>query len=300
MPYDLKDLHLDEVSLVDEPANRDSRIVLFKRGQEECGKMNRGQAKMLASKLAAYFGGDARDEDDEERDDEMDEKARKQLDELIAKVAQVDSLVAKVDALAKENAALKAQAEKVSKHSEFRAQLPESVRKAFDEMSAEDQDNFVKRFGQPAAAAEDPIAKALEAKTKENEALAKRLEAIENERAIEKVRAELKDLEGMVKVDELAETVLTLRKSGHDAAAKSIVEKFRATKAQLETSGLFKELGRAGQGEIGAIEKVEALAKALRDKNPELTHAAAVAKVFENPDNAELYSAYKAERLKGA
>jgi signal peptide peptidase SppA len=79
---------------------------------------------------------------------------------------------------------------------------------------------------------------------------------------------------------------------------KDYVTDKKATKAQLEAAGFFKEIGsESDSGNQSAAAQLEAMAKKLQADDPKLSYAAAYAQVMNT--NPALYDQYKAESRKG-
>ncbi len=107
---------------------------------------------------------------------------------------------------------------------------------------------------------------------------------------------EFKDLPG-VNVDELADSLMRLDASDHEAAEKHI-KMLKSNKEVIEKGNLFGELGSRHDGPLpdSATAKVQQLAKGLiekSDKDAKLTEADAIAKVLN--EHPEYYSQYRQE-----
>lgn len=265
----LKDLTIDEVSLVDEPANAAARVCLYKRadGEPEAVEKSLTCAK-CGLKLSGPIPHDGKcvkcgtpyPEEDEEKkeaaaapqkEDDMNEELTAQIEKLTADLATItterDALKARVDAI--DNAP-----EAVEKRA--MAALPESVRKRLEDAETEvrkmreDRETAVaiakaKEMGQPESFG--PILKRLSC----NQATS----------------------------DDLAELERVLK----------------AQKEQIEKGGLFSTIGRDGNEsdmrDDDPRQEVVKRAHALMSKEPGLDFAGAQERLFrENPD---LYEAYR-------
>lgn len=309
MPKVLKDLVIDEVSLVDVPANKAARVILMKRGDMELGEKT-SLLEKLKKALGLTEGGtdDPNTEDDVEIQKKLEalqaqvakleiDKTRSEYSAKIAKAKRVEDLTAlrgegAFKALSEDaRTALDTEIEtrkgeleaavKVGKYDTFRSKLPKSLHKAFDEMMDEDKDEFMSRFGKGGVEA-DPVGKALaraEQRATDLEAQVASLVAKGEVEAI--LKGDLKDVPGATA--ELAESVRKLRRAD-PAAAETLVKQLKGQALQLKASGLFKTLGKDG-GEIKKAEdKLDQLAK-KRATEKGIAFATAYDQVLqENPD----------------
>lgn len=326
MPRELKNLVLEEVSAVDQPANPGARVVLMKRG----GIMN---VKDFLAKVAKAAGlpdkeVEALVTETTKETGSMPEGNTDEIKALKAQLTRLEKRAAVSEAINKaaDAKALDAIAADVTKakeakemtdedekdflermrdkkksfetadvtkaQTEFAAKLPEGLRKAFGELSDTDKDAFMKSYTAPKA--DDPVAKAMAELTKRNEALEKTVAELQKAAETAEAKELLKDLAGVVKVDDFLPTYLTLKKQSPEQA-EDLVKQLRAAKAQAETAGLFKALGSDGPGNADSAEaKLEKAAEAVRKADPKLTKEAAFAKAIE--DNPALYAEYNAEQ----
>jgi len=261
-------------------------------------------AKMLNVRLG---GSDPGDENTQvhltKEETSMDEKAvlkalgdvQKDLTELkrdrsieqacgeIAKAATpdaVDAIVEKLDeacrgdavrtaATARKDTIAKSGDEGVRK--DFRDKLPEPVKKAFDDMSPDDQTAFMARFAKDGGA-DDPVSKALSAATRVNEELRKQVDSLVAESELRKAREDFAALKNVVNVDEFASTIVKLRKSS-PTAADTLVTQIRAASEQARAAGVFAVIGKSGD-DTGTDPLETAVRKHMAD-NPTITEAAA-------------------------
>ena len=283
MPNLLKNLHLEELSLVDRPANAQAMVSLFKRdnSEEEITKMNED----MEAKVKAYMDdkGCGRGEamkalgyDMEKADEAVEEVAEKSdLEAVEAPEVDVEALKADFDRLTAENQHLRKGL--IENGYVIRA---DSIEKKAEEEMMDIDGEMVAKSDIPA-----PVLKALEAA-----AVAKR----ENE--IEKADLEL---------TKKAEEVLPHFESG---AAKSLLKSFsedeaimvmlKAADAAFEAS--MQEFGKSDvDGEFAtSADKLDALVKSYMDENQlkksEFAKAyAAVAKTDEG--KALITKSYKGE-----
>ena len=283
MPNLLKNLHLEELSLVDRPANAQAMVSLFKRdnSEEEITKMNED----MEAKVKAYMDdkGCGRGEamkalgyDMEKADEAVEEVAEKSdLEAVEAPEVDVEALKADFDRLTAENQHLRKGL--IDNGYVIRA---DSIEKKAEEEMMDIDGEMVAKSDIPA-----PVLKALEAA-----AVAKR------EHEIEKADLEL---------TKKAEEVLPHFEAG---AAKSLLKSFsedeaimvmlKAADAAFEAS--MQEFGKSDvDGEFAtSADKLDALVKSYMDENQlkksEFAKAyAAVAKTDEG--KALITKSYKGE-----
>ena len=286
MPNLLKNLHLEELSLVDRPANAQAMVSLFKRdnSEEEITKMN----EEMEAKVKAYMDdkgcgrGEAMkalgydmEKADEVVTEEVAEKAAPEVEAVEAPEIDVEALKADFDRLTAENQHLRKGL--IDNGYVIRA---DSIEKKAEEEMMDIDGEMVAKSDIPA-----PVLKALEAA-----AVAKR------EHEIEKADLEL---------TKKAEEVLPHFETG---AAKSLLKSFsedeaimvmlKAADAAFEAS--MQEFGKSDvDGEFAtSADKLDALVKSYMDENQlkksEFAKAyAAVAKTDEG--KALITKSYKGE-----
>jgi len=286
LPNLLKNLHLEELSLVDRPANAQAMVSLFKRdnSEEEITKMNED----MEAKVKAYMDdkgcgrGEAMkalgydmEKADEVVTEEVAEKAAPEVEAVEAPEIDVEALKADFDRLTAENQHLRKGL--IDNGYVIRA---DSIEKKAEEEMMDIDGEMVAKSDIPA-----PVLKALEAA-----AVAKR------EHEIEKADLEL---------TKKAEEVLPHFETG---AAKSLLKSFsedeaimvmlKAADAAFEAS--MQEFGKSDvDGEFAtSADKLDALVKSYMDENQlkksEFAKAyAAVAKTDEG--KALITKSYKGE-----
>ena len=286
MPNLLKNLHLEELSLVDRPANAQAMVSLFKRdnSEEEITKMNED----MEAKVKAYMDdkgcgrGEAMkalgydmEKADEVVTEEVAEKAAPEVEAVDAPEVDVEALKADFDRLSAENQHLRKGL--IDNGYVIRA---DSIEKKAEEEMMDIDGEMVAKSDIPA-----PVLKALEAA-----AVAKR------EHEIEKADLEL---------TKKAEEVLPHFETG---AAKSLLKSFseddgimvmlKAADAAFAAS--MQEFGKSDvDGEFAtSADKLDALVKSYMDENQlkksEFAKAyAAVAKTDEG--KALITKSYKGE-----
>ena len=286
MPNLLKNLHLEELSLVDRPANAQAMVSLFKRdnSEEEITKMN----EEMEAKVKAYMDdkgcgrGEAMkalgydmEKADEVVTEEVAEKAAPEVEAAEAPEVDVEALKADFDRLTAENQHLRKGL--IENGYVIRA---DSIEKKAEEEMMDIDGEMVAKSDIPA-----PVLKALEAA-----AVAKR------EHEIEKA-----DLELTKKAEEVlphfeADAAKSLLKSFSEDEATMVM--LKAADAALEAS--MQEFGKSDvDGEFAtSADKLDALVKSYMDENQlkksEFAKAyAAVAKTDEG--KALITKSYKGE-----
>lgn len=166
-------------------------------------------------------------------------------------------------------------------------------KKAFAAKSKDDQDkecDAAKR-----ASEGDPVVKALTAK---NEEMAKRLAALEGDRAVADFAKRATDLGLPAAHGEI------MRKAySGDAAAQVEHDKLlKGLAEQIRTGKVFAEFGKnEDPGKVGggsAYEQLMQKAVELRKADPKLTEAQAFDKAFIDPANADLVATHKTEEMR--
>jgi len=286
LPNLLKNLHLEELSLVDRPANAQAMVSLFKRdnSEEEITKMN----EEMEAKVKAYMDdkgcgrGEAMkalgydmEKADEAVTEEVAEKAAPEVEAVEAPEVDVEALKADFDRLSAENQHLRKGL--IDNGYVIRA---DSIEKKAEEEMMDIDGEMVAKSDIPA-----PVLKALEAA-----AVAKR------EHEIEKADLEL---------TKKAEEILPHFETG---AAKSLLKSFSEDDGIMETlkaadaafAASMQEFGKSDvDGEFAtSADKLDALVKSYMDENQlkksEFAKAyAAVAKTEEG--KALITKSYKGE-----
>ena len=255
MPNLLKNLHLEELSLVDRPANAQAMVSLFKRdnSDEEITKMN----EEMEAKVKAYMDdkgcgrGEAMkalgydmEKADEAVTEEVAEKAAPEVEAVEAPEVDVEALKADFDRLSAENQHLRKGL--IDNGYVIRA---DSIEKKAEEEMMDIDGEMVAKSDIPA-----PVLKALEAAV-----VAKR------EHEIEKADLEL---------TKKAEEVLPHFETG---AAKSLLKSFSEDDGIMETlkaadaafAASMQEFGKSDvDGEFAtSADKLDALVKSYMDEN---------------------------------
>lgn len=141
----------------------------------------------------------------------------------------------------------------------------------------------------------DEVRKQLEAslakRDEESQAMQKQLAELTEERAFHKYAAEVGDLDGLAEPREkLIAKLWSIQDPTHRAEMQKTLE---ASAAAVRRGNLFNPLGTAAEGGSGVMAKVAAKAAELRKVDPKLTPEQAEAQVFRT--EPALYSEYLAE-----
>jgi len=298
MATKLEDLEVEEVSLVDRPANKHAKVVLTKKGSEsskgnECDRMERDERVGLVKRLTEFLGiewGDEVSKDDElnkaadggaeNRDPSPDPGGQEANVDKNEKQPTLESLSKRLEeqgeqiqTLTKENSELREQLEKGGQMSAFREKLPKSLQKEFDRMGDKERYAFMSKFsksdqsdgsdeGPDMAGQLEKLGKALD---DQNEKIAKMQETED----IRKAETEFASLDSVVSVPEFAKQVVKLRKAAPEQA-EEIVETFKALAEQARVSKLFESAGHNRNVETGGSDTIKKAAEEIRKSNPEM------------------------------
>lgn len=292
MPQTLSDLSIDEISLVDDPANEQARVVVVKaRGFKPCDGCESPDECKSMSKCAAGVGKKATFKpcDDCESPDEC------------AKAGKCASSPMKKSAATLDPAAFAAQLMK--EHSMDIETLQKSLEAA--EQRFGDMENALTQANETIATQAAEIAK-LRGKTEGSEedvlkslpeAIRKRIEDAETQ--IAKMRDEQETREsiekarslGLAKPEEVGPMLLRVRKNkATDADVQSIETLLKSAVAVDKQTALFKSLGttEAVDGEPEAILKAKAVE--IQKSNTGMTYEQAYQRAMD--ENPTLYTAY--------
>lgn len=317
---ELTEMEITEISLVDEPANDDARVVIVKAkgGFKPCADCKNSEACMAKGKCAA--------DDDADEGDEEEEKMKKSATPISA--AKVASAILVAMNELSPQIVEKALAEGFSADTNAAALAEEIIKETIMDITQlskalEDAEAKMEALEKRASdaetalkAANDTIAKVkAEAKTEEPseeevlkslpESIRKKLEAAkENEVALAKMAADKEEAEAIAKARELkvaepekvGPMLLRIAKGKSNADDVKLIEGvLKQHAAILNVSPLFKSIGTAAAVEGNPEEILKAKAVEIQKAaNGTLTYEAAYAKALEQ--NPEVYNAYVAKR----
>lgn len=286
MPNRLSDMTIDEISLVDEGANGEARVVIFKAKHPHSND-NGDDDDVVADTLLSKFGqsvpgGSPGDPDAaafavaQLKEQDMDiEALSKALEDAEAKLVALEKRTTDAEsALEDANAVIKAKDDEISEmkkslvpgptDEDFMKSLPESVRKRFEEAEAK------------AKAAEEAVAK-MQAAAEAQEAIAKAREM------------------GVGKPEEVGPLLLRVRKGVTTEADAEVLETMlKAQSEQGKVAHLFKSVGSSAAVDGDPETLIKAKADEIQKANKGMTAEQAYAKAVE--DNPSLYNAYVAKR----
>jgi uncharacterized protein (DUF3084 family) len=214
------------------------------------------------------------------------EKGKNVADKETVEKAEYDTVVADRDALTAQIATLTAERDALATERDgLKTENTELVNKSKNPV-----EEFEKSLSEPVR---QMLQKQREDITKAQEDLKKERDARLDERAI----SESKDLYKSIGIDHTKVAPALRRLSEVDAdTAGAITEVLKAAEAQLATAGIFKEVGGNAPTDNTAVSKIDVLAKAEREANPELTEAQAIAKALAK--DPALFTDYYAEKGK--
>lgn len=321
MAHELKNLTIEEVSLVDRPANPGAKVVLLKRARDADDKV--GLLNKLAQALGLEIEGEGDDmpKDVEKTLTDLGEtvqklQARLDLDAAIAKAERLfqaassdtETALAALEKTHKDDDRVvdlrkRVDAAKASKTREideeaFQKALPAVVRKAYEALPEADRAEFRKSYKPTADAATDPVALVTAAVEKalgaENATLKATVARLERDNLVAKTTEEFKDLAPFVDLTEFVPAYLEVAKASADAA-KAMLAPVKALAGQAqEHAHLFKAIGRDGAGPNTAVGKIEAAVKKYQAEHAGVTKEQAEAAVL--TADPSLYDAYNAEK----
>jgi hypothetical protein len=259
----LEKLLIDRVDLVDDGANPDASILLFKRD---------GGTDMA---------------DDKAKDDDV-QKAGKAIS---------TARMARLKALRDELASLIADAQGDKMADEDKK---DDVGKAAD--AAEDPvvkakfEAFQKQIDDLKAQADDAIAKAAAAKAEADAAVAKAAQEVERRERADFAKRATDDLSALPgSADDKGNLLYSLSKKLDEAEFKAIDTMLKAANEAAKTGKVTEEVGKSGKAPAGdtAFAKMKALAAELVTKGTAKTEADAIAVVAQT--NPELYAEHLAD-----
>lgn len=270
--FELKNLKLEEISIVDSPANKGSKVVLFKHDQQFVDTRQKPTGNLGKTRSKKNDGGLHMDPKELAKRLEALEKANKELDDKVA----AGNLVIKSFNEAVKTAGL------VMKSSE-------DGKISIEKGKAKEEDETVMFNGEKIlkSAIPAPVLKMLEEQGKELSEIKKSGETLKLEKRAE---AELSNLAG----NTASKVALLKAVDGieDDAERAEVLKSLKA--ADVATSDLFKSVGNAQIDESTPTFKLEKLAKDYATKN-DVTFEQGYAEVTKSGDGRELYAASRAE-----
>lgn len=272
----LLDLELDELSLVDRPANKSATICLIKRDEDMKDMDKRYDSYLDERKMYHMDKGMGEDEAMKKAKEELDKMSAKEKEELLARLGKADDAeVEQDDLFLAEVDALKAEVSRLSKALEDNGYVvtDEEVTKAVDP-------EYIEVEGEQVAKADIPAA------------VLKALEAAEVEKRMVALRKQAEEI--LPNFDnEIAASLLA-----HVAKDDAIVEALKAADAAMGAS--MSEIGEASveADMLSSSDKLDALVKSYMDENnlAKKDHAKAYAAVAKTDEGKALITKlYKGE-----
>ena len=272
----LLDLELDELSLVDRPANKSATICLIKRDEDMKDMDKRYDSYLNERKMYHMDKGMGEDEAMKKAKEELDKMSAKEKEELMARLGKADEAeVEQGDLFLAEVDALKAEVSRLSKALEDNGYVvtDEEVTKAVDP-------EYIEVEGEQVAKADIPAA------------VLKALEAAEVEKRMVELRKQAEEI--LPNFDnEIAASLLA-----HVAKDDAIVEALKAADAAMGAS--MSEIGEASveADMLSSSDKLDALVKSYMDENnlAKKDHAKAYAAVAKTDEGKALITKlYKGE-----
>jgi len=272
----LRRLRLKRVSLVDSPANEDARVVLFKSAHEkqqptspevhvdemvECKKCGASVSKGASKCPKCGYEMKVQKAPERPEEDDVNEQvtATIKLADFEEVKAALAEATAKIEALTKANDELQKKLDTPEAIEKRKLDaLPESIRKELETSRAD-----IKKLKDEKAESE----------------------------MVEVVKGSMQALPG--KYDENGKLLKRFKDAVSPEDFDALSTMLKAASAQIEKGGLFREVGKGGDGEpIGQrpLDIIETKVAELVAKNDKLTHDDALKLIF--AANPELYRAY--------
>lgn len=331
MANELTDMEITEISLVDEPANSDARVVIVKAksGFKPCDDCKDPKGCMAKGKCAVKKSMDG-DEDDMDEEDDMEEEAAGRMKKSAAPISPARIAGAILTAITELSPQIveKALAEGFSANRDAAGMAEEIIKETIMDMTAlskalEEAEAKMEALEKRASDAEtalkeanDTIAKAKAAEPAAEpseeevlkslpEAIRKRLEkAKEDEATIAKMAAEAEEKEAVEKArsmkvaepEKIGPMLLRIAKGKSTAEdAKAIEAILKQNAAIIEKAPIFKSIGTAAAVEGDPEEILKAKAAEIQTASEgKLTYAQAYDEALKR--NPSIYDAYIAKR----
>lgn len=272
----LLDLELDELSLVDRPANKSATICLIKRDEDMKDMDKRYDSYLNERKSYHMDKGMGEDEAMKKAKEELDKMSAKEKEELLARLGKADEAeVEQADLFLAEVDALKAEVSRLSKALEDNGYVVTD-----EEVTKVVAPEYIEVEGEQVAKADIPAA------------VLKALEAAEVEKRMVALRKQAEEI--LPNFDnEIAASLLA-----HVAKDDAIVEALKAADAAMGAS--MSEIGEASveADMLSSSDKLDALVKSYMDENnlAKKDHAKAYAAVAKTDEGKALITKlYKGE-----
>tara|TARA_Y100000310_G_scaffold120296_1_gene119032 strand:- start:2344 stop:3189 length:846 start_codon:yes stop_codon:yes gene_type:complete len=274
---DLTNMTFDEVSLVDVGAHQGANVVLYKRHEEENG----------SSPLSSENEGDTLTS---ERKESMAERVNKStVDEAVKEVEEVDETSDTDDSGLDDRIReiVNSMIDEAYKESETN----DAIEASSDD--TEEEEPEVEKIMKMADPEVQTLVKSLRAEAEEAKTIAKaERDARLNREFISKAESEMPDLPGST------EDTAELLKRAYNVDVEfgeALEDVFKASSQAIGESDIFKEYGSDAEADTEAMGKVEGIAKALREADPDLTDEQAFSKALDT--NPDLYAQHRREEI---
>lgn len=277
MPRILRKLKIKEISLVDKGMNPGAKVVFAKRHDDEAGKdgdIDKAIEKKWASWIAKIFKS-------QESKSMKDVNKQMTLEDVLATLSDDQK---KVILMAMEAAAKK----------------PDDPEKAMDEPVVPTEPEKQKEEEEELAKALAKLPAPVREKLEKADAMEKRITAMEDKESlrlsVEKAKS-LQFIPGM-KTEDMGKFLKSASETMSAEAFKSLEGVLKNANEAVEKSGVLSEFGSGAHLSGDAAAELEAVAKALREKDPNIT--VQKARQLAATQNAELYKRYLEQTGRGA
>lgn len=298
MPQHLSDISIDEISLVDDPANEQARVVVVKaRGFKPCAGCESPDECKSAGKCSADVEKKAgfKPCDDCESPDECAKAGKCASSSMKKSATHLDPAALAAQLMKEHDMDIETLQKSLEAAEERFADMETALTAAQETIAARDAEIAKMRDDGGKAEGEEDVLKSLPESIRKRietaEAqIAKMRDDAEQKEAIEKARSL-----GVAKPDEVGPMLLRVRKNkATDEDVKAIETLLKSTAAVDTHSALFKSLGtsEAVDGEPEAILKAKAVE--VQKANPTLSYAQAYTRAMD--ENPALYDAFIAKR----
>lgn len=313
MATKLKNLVLNEVSLVDRGANQHAHVTLFKRDAAPLVKDIDAAIVGLGKSIETIIADEAADksgalaETFKQYQAHLHGLVSTEIDKAITAAVDVaksnsdketKTMTDKVEDVAKKLAEVEAALAKANKELAF-AKLSDAHKAYATEKALKDADleAFVGKTaeGRDAHIAAAPVVKVVDTELAKREAkiadLEKRLEVREAAEIVASFAKRAVELE----LPEAKGEVLRKAYSGDVAAQGEIEALIKGLREQVKTGKVFEEFGaKTGGDATTPVAKINAKVAEMQKADPKLTRDTAIAKIAADPAQRDLWNEYKA------
>lgn len=299
MPNRLKDISVVEMSLVDNPAEPNARVALFKRDDsDDDGKAEDGPLKSFLKTLGVIAKDDEaveqmeddlqKEADDLASDDGDDSNDEGRDDSSTEESMDLDKSTLDPEVVEAIDKAEEEKAEALAKAEALQVQVDELTKAAEDAKSEDDPEDLLKSA--------DPAIRELVQKAQDEAEEATAIAKAEREKRLDREFFEkadsLPNIEG--ETSELADLLKSVAGVVDADTFAKLEEILRAADSQLATAELFKSVGVEGEAEgDDAYGKLVKIAKRYQEADESMTYEAAFDQAVEK--NPDLYDEYARE-----